>query len=435
MVTPPPDPSREGTAGRMHAYLQAQADVYGFSGSVLAARQGNIVFSGAYGFANLEHRVANKVTTVFRIGSVTKQFTAAAILLLEEDGRLSANDAVRRHITEAPAAWDGITLHHLLTHTSGIASFTSLPDYASTMMLPSEPAKTIARVRDLPLEFVPGSKYAYCNSGYVLLGLVVERLAGTSYGEFLASRIFSPLGMNQTGYDSTSGICLNRAQGYSVRREGPVNAAYVNMTVPHAAGGLVSTVGDLFAWDRALARGQILSGESRRRLVTPALEGYAYGWAIGAKEGRTRISHGGGIDGFVCEFARYPDDDSCVINLSNRDWVPASVINHDVSAILFGLPCEVPRPYIEVAASESVLDSYAGRYEVEPGQQMTLRREQRELIGAFPGQPPYVLYPDASGALFMKEMDLQIRFTRVNDAISSLTIHRAGNVTIARKVS
>ena len=225
-------------AARMNEAATAQTAGDKFMGSVLVAKDSAIVFEQSYGWANLEWKVPNTPTTKFRLGSVTKQFTAAAILLLEERGKLKLGDPVAKFIPEAPAAWEKVTLYHLLTHTSGVPSFTNFPDYPTLKLAPLDPAKALERLRDLPLEFVPGEKFRYSNSGYVLLGYIVERVSGQSYEAFLRENILKPLGMDDSGCDSNTAVIPQRASGYVGGPQGLTNAPYIDMHVPGGAGAL-----------------------------------------------------------------------------------------------------------------------------------------------------------------------------------------------------
>ena len=205
----------QDNSARMKQVVQSYVANKQFMGSVLVAQDGKVVFSKGYGFANLEWDVPNSPTAKFRLGSVTKQFTAACILLLEERGKLKIDDAVKKYMPDAPAAWDKVTIFNLLTHTSGIPSFTGFPDYASTEAIATTPEKLVARFRDKPLEFQPGEKWNYSNSGYVLLGYLIEKISGQSYSQFVQDNIFTPLGMKDSGYDSNSAIIAHRASGYA----------------------------------------------------------------------------------------------------------------------------------------------------------------------------------------------------------------------------
>lgn len=218
---------------RMEQVVRSYVDNAQFMGSVLVARDETVLLNKGYGFANLEWEIPNSPTTKFRLGSIAKQFTAACILLLEERGKLKLDDPVKKYMTDAPAAWDKVTLFHLLTHTSGIPSFTGFPDYGSTEATAATPEKLVARFRDKPLEFQLGEKRNYSNSGYVLLGYLIEKISHQDYSQFVQENIFNPLGKKDSGYDSNSAII---AAGYSPGEKGANNTGHIDMSIPFSAG-------------------------------------------------------------------------------------------------------------------------------------------------------------------------------------------------------
>jgi len=324
-------------------YLQAAAGQQRFSGTVLIARDGSLLLDKGYGKANLELDVANTPKIKFRLGSITKQFTATAILLLQEKGQLTVDDAVCKYISSCPAAWSDIKIHHLLTHTSGIYNFTKSPDYTKSMMLRATPESIVARVKDLPLDFKPGEKFSYSNSGYILLGMIIEKVSGRTYAQYLDENIFKPLKMADTGYDSTSRIIPDRAEGYSKSEGKLANAEYLDMSIPFAAGALYSTVGDLYIWAEALNSDRILSKKSKEQMFTPFKQNYAYGWGVDSLFNHKRTAHGGGINGFATFIERFPDDHLTIIVLSNFDFAEAGKIARDLAAMAFGQKVEPPR--------------------------------------------------------------------------------------------
>ena len=220
--------------------------------SVIVVRDGRTVLRTGYGLADLEHGVPNGAGTVFRIGSVTKQFTAVAILMLAEEGKLSVDDDVTRHLPDYPTHGHKITLEHLLTHTAGVPEYLAIPGFMDDVRDDRTVSEMIDLFKDSELDFEPGSRWSYSNSGYVLLGAVIEKVSGQSYGDFIEQRIFQPLGMHDSSYETHGAIVANRARGYDNGDEGYVNARYVSMTIPYAAGSLLSTVDDMARWDAAL---------------------------------------------------------------------------------------------------------------------------------------------------------------------------------------
>lgn len=311
-----------------------------FSGAVLIGQNGKVLFEKGYGLANREWSIPNSPRTKFRIASLTKQFTAAAILLLEEQGKLRVTDTVSRYVIDLPTEWQQITLHQLLTHTSGLPEYTAASEIERTINLTgASPQQLLNLVRNLPMYFTPGTKMTYSNTGYVLLGMVIEKASGANYSSFLRQNIFLPLQLNATGYDERSLILLERAGGYWIKDSNPENAGYVDASVPFAAGSLYSTVQDLYQWNEALAAGRLLSTHSRQKMfaIYPEAAGYGahygYGIVISEKFGQRLFYHGGGIQGFASAIQRYPASNLCVVVLSNED----SIKSWDVATSLAGL--------------------------------------------------------------------------------------------------
>ena len=349
--------------GRVDEYLAAQEEVNHFMGSVLIARDGVPLFRKGFGPANIEHDVPNTAKTKFRLGSLTKQFTAAAVLLLQEEGLLDVRDPIGKHIVDPPESWADISIHHLLTHTSGIPDFTSFTDYTETWMIPSRPDKTMLRFRNKALDFPPGEKLAYSNSNYTLLAMIIEYVSGMRYEEFLRKNIFTPLDMKDSGHDAFAAVLKHRASGYVLGEDGPEHAPYCDMDLPIGGGDLYSTVDDLLKWDQALYTDSLLSDKSRKAMFTPIKSGYAYGWGVTEMFGRVIHSHGGGINGFASQIIRFPEEKATVIILCNQESSPAMQAGRDLAAILFGRDYKLPgrgmrgdaprHPYIHTELSES----------------------------------------------------------------------------------
>ncbi|MFC1636609.1 serine hydrolase [Planctomycetota bacterium] len=330
----------EEVAMRIDEYLNAQVAAGQFSGSVLVANDGEVLISQGYGLANIEHGVPNTPLTKFRIGSVTKQFTALAIMILQERELLSVHDPISAYVLDGPEAWKAITIHHLLTHTSGIPDFVSFPEYMDHSRLPHSLDETIGLFKYKPLRFTPGARFEYSNSGYVLLGFIIETITGQLYGDFLRQNIFDPLGMSNTGYDSNRTIILDRADGYKRENGILLNADHIEMDTPHAAGALYSTVEDMFLWDRALYTDQLVSLETLDAIFTPyefdSWYGsyYGYGWNIGEKHDREEFCHGGGINGFTAFITRFPQEEICIVILSNFEFAPIDDLSGDLTDIV-----------------------------------------------------------------------------------------------------
>ena len=331
-------------ATRLDQQVRAYVERQRFNGSVLVARDGKVLLSKGYGMANAEWGVPNTPKAKFRLGSITKQFTAMVVLMLEQQGKLKVEDPVSKHLPDAPAAWGKVTIHHLLTHTSGIPSFTSFPDYTKTMTLPSPAAETLKRFRDKPLEFEPGSRFRYNNSGYVLLGYLIEKITGRSYEDLVEKWIFGPLGMKDTGYDHPERILKNRASGYSNAGKTMANARYLDMTIPHAAGALYSTVEDLLVWDQALYTEKLLPAKVLERMFTPFKDNYAYGWVVRTESNRKVIGHGGGINGFSTMIVRIPQERLFAAALSNLETRDAGRIANELARLALGEKVDAKLP-------------------------------------------------------------------------------------------
>lgn len=353
--------SSQDLPARVDEYLNGLTRENRFSGSILIARDGRVIVSKGYGMANYETDVPNTTQTKFRLGSITKQFTAMAVMMLQERGKLSVQDSVCKYVAECPAAWQPVTIHHLLTHTSGIWSFTNTPDYRKTMTLPSTVMETIARFKDKPLEFAPGERWNYSNSGYVLLGHLVEKISGQSYEAFLRENIFEPLKMTNTGYDKPDVILKHRAAGYTVWTGRLLNAPYLDMTIPHAAGALYSTAEDLYLWDQALYTEKLVKQKTLDAIFTPVKDNYGYGFSIEKRFGLKNISHGGGINGFTTFFSRFPEEKATVIVLGNLEGVSTGQVASKLAQ--FTLSDKIVKPQV-VKVDSSILQSYVGRYQL-----------------------------------------------------------------------
>ncbi len=312
------------------AIVEPDAEAGVYMGAVLVAEGDQILLDQAWGSANLEWDIDNSNDTRFRIGSVTKQFTAVSILLLQERGLLNVDDLVSQHIPGASEAWSAITLRDLLQHTSGIPNVTSLDDFGTQKFLPTSQDELIAMFADLPLEFEPHSQWRYSNSNFVLLTRIVENVSEQSYSNFVQANLFDPLGMEATGIDRSAAILPNRAAGYSPSENGVVNAEYVNMAIPTGAGALFSTTGDLLKWQRGLFGGAVLSEASLVQLTTPsefeAVAGAKYAMGLLVTDGPDGriIWHGGGIEGFNAFLGHAPDTQTTVVVLANLNGGSAS---------------------------------------------------------------------------------------------------------------
>jgi CubicO group peptidase (beta-lactamase class C family) len=421
---------------RMEEVVQSYVSGKTFMGSVLVARGGEVLLSKGYGSANLEWNIPNAPDTKFRLGSITKQFTAAAILLLEERGKLTTGDPVKKFMPDAPAAWDKITIFHLLTHTSGIPSFTGFPDYQSLKPIATTPEKLIDRFRDKPLEFEPGEKWSYSNSGYVLLGYLLEKASGESYEDFVQTNFFEPLGMKDSGYDSNSAVILRRAAGYARGKDGPVNAEFIHMSIPFSAGALYSTTEDVLRWEQGLFGGKVLSAESLTKMTTPFKSDYACGVGVRTVGGHKVIDHGGGIEGFNTFLAYYPEDKLTVVALSNLNGPAPAQIATKLAAVARGETVELPSERKEITVAPEILAQYVGTYELAPKVKMMIRLEDGQLISQLSGQGKVPLFAASETRFFPKVVDAVIEFGKDEQgAVSYLVLQQGGRDQKAPRTS
>ena len=427
--SPAIEDSDQKKAGQIFEYMEAVKDLERFSGSILVAKEGNVIVSQGYGFANLEHGILNAPHTRFRIGSLTKQFTAMGILILQEKGALSVQDRVCGYLEECPEAWHQITIHHLLTMTSGIPNFQNFPDNEQYEMLPTTVEATIERFRDKPLEFTPGERLSYSSSGYVLLGHIIEKISGLPYEEFLKAEIFDPLGMHNSGYDHPQTVLLHRAAGYGKQGTRFINAVHFEMDTPHAAGALYSTVEDLFLWDQALYTEKLISKNLLEAMFTPFRGPYAYGWTVTESFGRKMITHAGTISGFRAVIVRFPEERVSVIVLSNSEVVNVGTVANDLSAILFGEDYEIPRVPDVIRLDPQTLAEYVGKYRLSENWEIVISKEDDRLMcHPWPGSRSYFeIHPESENRFFIKELDFSFTVFRNDEGGITHIVTNQGN--------
>ena len=399
-----------------------------FMGTVLVAEADHIILNRGYGYANLEWNIPNTPETKFRIASLTKQFTAASILLLEEKGKLKTTDAITKYFPDAPESWKKITIFNLLNHSSGIPDFTAFPEFKSFQLSPTTPTNTIDLFKNKPLSFLPGEKVSYSSSGYILLGALIEKITGKSYGSFVIDNIFLPLNMINSGYESNTDIISRRATGYTYGATGMINAAYSNMSVPYAAGALYSTTEDLLKWQRALFSKKILSATSLQKMITPYKDDYALGLFVSNNKGRTLIQHTGNISGFDTSISFYPDKKVTLVILGNVNSYAVDEISEALSAIAHN---EKPEPHVirnEIDVPTTVLKKYIGSYELSRSVDMTIWLEGNHLMSQVSTDSESTpLFAETETRFFTKPIDAQIEFfENEQHTITHLVLHQFG---------
>ena len=548
--------------------LLSTYEEYGkFNGSVLVSDQGKVIYKKGFGMANMEWDIPNEANTKHRLGSITKQFTAMLILQLVAEGKLDLQAPITTYLPDYPkTSGDIITIHHLLTHTSGIPNYTAFPKFMDDESRnPYTPEEFVGKFADKELEFTPGEKFSYSNSGYFLLGVLIEKVSGKSYEEMLQDKIFDPLNMTGTGYDNHGDILKNRATGYEKQGGKYVNSKYLDMTIPYSAGSMYSTVDDLYKWDQALYTTTLLPKEYMTMYFKPNISAfgnthYAYGWAVGydkigsSKDSIYTISHGGGINGFNTNISRATSDKSLVVLLNNTGGAPLNEITIAIRGIMHGKDYNRPKKSVadavlvvikekgidagishynsikdseaynlseremnnigyqlmgsdkveeaskvfqliitefptssnaydsfgeslmklgknelaiknyrksvtlnpnnqgginalkklgddvsdlikEVKVSNAVLDTYIGKYELQPGFIITVSREGNQLKTQATGQPIVDIFPKSENEFYLKVVDAQLTFNK-NDAgnIDSLTLFQGGREMKGRRI-
>ena len=336
--------------------------------TVLIAKDDQVIYRKAFGLANVELNIPMKPENVMELASITKQFTGVAILMLKEQGKLSLQDPLSKYIADYPKGHE-ITIHHLLNHTSGIKSYTNVPEFITMARTDMTPMEIIEKFKDLPMDFEPGERYAYNNSGYILLGYIIEKASGVRYEDFIQNNIFDKLGMKNSYYGSKSRLISNRAAGYQNSQTGLQNADYLSMSLPYAAGSLMSTVDDMFLWHKAIHHNTLISEKSKQLAFTNytlnngKTINYGYGWGIDVLADFHTIEHTGGIFGYATSGIYVPEKNIYAIALSNiDDGSGPEVLNLKAVAIVLGKPL-IDKP--AVALSQEKLQKWTGAYQFE----------------------------------------------------------------------
>jgi CubicO group peptidase (beta-lactamase class C family) len=395
---------------RLKQVVQPYVDAQMFMGSVLVAKNGKVIFSQSYGMADLEWSIPNTSTTRFNIASMTKQFTAAAVLLLEDRGKLKTEDLVRKYLPEAPTSWDKITIYHLLTHTSGISE-------GAAKYEPGPPDKLV--FNDAPLNFQPGEKWAYTNLGYIVLGYLLERISGQTYEEFVQENIFKPLGMNDSGLLSFVTVITRRANGYWPGNNGIENADRPDPRMHFSSGALYSSTEDLRRWNEGLFGGKLLTPASLRKMTTPFKNDYACGLYVKRVNGHLMIEHDGNNIGFNSDMAYYPEDRIAVIVLANLNGIVTGEMTRALGAVAHGEAPPTPSVHKEISLPREVLARYEGTYQF-PRYSLKMVPEGNHLLVEFDKGGTLAVFPESDTKFFSKPWP--VRFEFVKDQHGEFTI-------------
>jgi CubicO group peptidase (beta-lactamase class C family) len=420
---------------RIDTLLDAYAKHMAFSGSVLVARHGEVLSNKGYGFKNISEKTLNDSNTIFQIGSITKQFTAAIILQLQEKNKLSLQDKLSKYIPDYSKG-DSITIENLLTHTSGIYNYTNNRDFMQKgSILPINRDSLIALFKYKPLDFPPGTKYSYSNSGYILLGYIIEKVTGKPYFQVLHDNIFGPLHMTHSGFDFKGLASTDKATGYMNPSTG-LKAEIVDSSVSFAAGAIYTTAGDLYKWDRALYTDRVVSQSSLQKAFSPHLANYGYGWSMDSVYGKKVVEHGGGIFGFVSFILRIPEEQICIIVFDNQPSAAGpGKIAADINALLHGQPYSIPYERVAITVDTNTLKQYVGAYQLNPNFIITFTLENGQLMTQATNQPKFPVFAEKQNFFFLKVVDAQIEFVKgAGGTIDKLILYQNGIQQTANKV-
>jgi CubicO group peptidase (beta-lactamase class C family) len=414
---PAPQAADDALAAKIDAVMAAVYKPGEPGAAVIVRKDGRTILRKGYGLADLELGVPIAPDMVFRLGSITKQFTAMSILLLAQEGKLGLQDEITKFLPDYPTQGKRITVEHLLTHTSGIQSYTDLPEWLPLWRKDMTLPELIALFKDKPMQFEPGRSWAYNNSGFVLLGAIIEKVSGLTYEAFLDERIFKPLGLKSSCYGSTERIIPRRIPGYQEGKGGFVNAPYLSMTQPYAAGSLLSTVDDLAVWSDAVFAGKLVKKEWLDKAFTPyklaggESSGYGFGWFVADFAGHRSIEHGGGINGFSTYEMTLPEDRIFIAILTNsaiegRDPEPRAV---QIAWLSLGL-AEPARKAVTLPAGS--LDAFAGVYENERKEEYYFSLEGDTLFAQRQGGSKNELFAASATEFFLKDNPARLAFSR-----------------------
>ncbi|HVM88719.1 MAG TPA: serine hydrolase [Puia sp.] len=416
--------------------MKAYTNQNSFNGTVLVAEKGNIILAKGYGYKNIILKTLNDSNTIFQIGSVTKQFTAAIVLQLQEQHKLSLTDRLSKYIPGYPNG-DSISIEYLLTHTSGIYNYTNDTAFMKNKATkPVQPYDLIALFRNKPFNFRPGEKFSYSNSGYVLLGYIIEKVTGQSYFTVVRDRIFKPLGMSHSGFDFTNLKSPDKSTGYfKASPTSVVPATVVDSSVSYSAGSIYSTISDLYKWDRALYTDKIVHDSSLQKAFTPYKNKYGYGWVIDSSYGKKVVMHQGSIFGFVSFIGRIPADQTCIILFDNKQSPGLAKMAENINAILNQQPYDFPIPKKEISVDSNILKKYTGQYQLSPGFFINISIEDGRLMAQATGQGETELFAEKENLFFVKLEDIEIEFvSNTEGKTDRLLLYQSGQKYAALKI-
>jgi CubicO group peptidase (beta-lactamase class C family) len=388
--------------------------------AVLISKDGKIIYKKGFGYSDIPAKKPVTTITKFRIGSITKQFTASGILKLQEEGKLSVTDKLSKYFPDFPRG-NEVTIHHLLTHTSGIHSYTGKSDFIERVVKPVTNEELLTYFIKDEYDFNPGERYQYNNSGYFLLGYIIEKVSGKSYGQYLKETFFVPLQMNNTGVHTSTLKLDNEAKGYTKENGAYKLSPNWDMSWAGGAGALYSTVEDLFTWNEAVFNGKVLTKPSIEAAFTPVLlnngkipDGtrYGYGWGLDSYRGEEMIGHSGGLHGFISQLARYPEDNMTVVILTNISPPEAHLNPNLIAECFLWEKMDKQKSFVAQTNDNVNVKIYEGRYDFKNGAVMTITSEGNNLFAQLSGQQKFPIFPSGPDEYFWKVVEARIKFEK-----------------------
>ena len=431
----------QDVAKTVDQYLTARTELGRFSGAVLIAKDGKVLLRKGYGFADVEKKAPYTPETQQEVASISKMFTAMAALKLRDQGKLRLEDPVCKYLEDCPEVWKPITIQQLMRHTSGIPDYEEALEigsekYMAFMTQPGASAKIVENAGKLPLDFKPGEKFHYSNTGYIVLSYVIQKAAGQPFGDFVVKTLLTPAGMAHSGVFGAGAPPKDLANGYTHGDLGwdkmlagvPLTAGHLKkveklpLTPPAGDAGIYSTVDDLYRWSQVMDGGPLVSTEEAAEVFTPGLEDYGYGWFINTGFDRKRLRHNGLLPGYVSDFIKFPGDKITIILFSNLDRTRIDRVARDVTAIVLGTPYDMPVHGKVVQLTTEQFAKLEGEYKMSDGNLLTVRKEPdllaaelkgRYTAGLIPLSPTEFYFPLGDGkALFT--VDESGKAVRVN---------------------
>lgn len=417
---------------KIEELMEKAVNLYRFNGSILMCKNGKIVFEKGYGYQDIQNKIQNTFRTIFQVGSMTKRFTATIMLKLAEQNKLSLTDKISRYFSKLKRG-DEITIKNLLIHTSGLSEiFRDTTFLKVNKQNPIIKEKLLSFFIDKPLYFDPGTQYSYCNSGYILLGLIIDKVTSKTYEQNVRDYILKPLNMTHSGFDFAGLKSKQKAQGYiKFFKSENISSLPWDSTAAYSAGSLYSNAEDLYLWHKGLLNHKVITKKSLAKAYTPFLEGYGLGCWIDTLYQKLLISHGGNIEGFTSYFGRIEEDDVCVILLNNIYNREIESIGKAVLAILYEEPYHF---FEEIKLSSDVLKKYVGNYEINIDYHIKISKIDDRLYAQIQDEPKFEIFPDKENSFFVKDEDIRIKFRLNPDKTYKLVFYKGLNSKIGDKL-